>query len=153
MFRTVSSSIIRSLRLHTASGICTVLDSWWWTEKPSETCRELFQNKINLRYCASGCFYYRNILRCTVLQTSRLLTCVGFVRIIDDYQTFLLSANQYQYFLRLSANRREITCCVALRHVGTGKALRVCLIPARHPCNVREARSGSNTHFPHIHTP
>ena len=28
-----------------------------------------YQNKINLRYCASGWFYYRNILRCTVLQT------------------------------------------------------------------------------------
>jgi len=26
----------------------------------SETCRMLFQNKINLRYCASGWFYYRN---------------------------------------------------------------------------------------------
>ena len=29
----------------------------------------LFQNKINLRYCASGWFYYRNILRRPVLQT------------------------------------------------------------------------------------
>jgi len=19
--------------------VCTVLDSWWWTERPSETCR------------------------------------------------------------------------------------------------------------------
>jgi len=27
----------------------------------TETCRVLFQNKINLRYCASGWFYYRNI--------------------------------------------------------------------------------------------
>ena len=34
-------------------------------------CRVLFQNKINLRYCASGWFYYGNILRCTVLQTSK----------------------------------------------------------------------------------
>jgi hypothetical protein len=56
--------------VHTASGICTVLDSWWCTERPSETCTMLFQNKINLRYCASGWFYYRNILRCTVLQSS-----------------------------------------------------------------------------------
>jgi hypothetical protein len=29
--------------------------------RPSETCRVLFQNKINLRCCASGWFYYRNI--------------------------------------------------------------------------------------------
>ena len=33
---------------------------WWWTERLSKTCRVLFQNKINLRYCASGWFYYRN---------------------------------------------------------------------------------------------
>jgi len=94
MFQTASPSIIRSLRLyiqhqicHTGSVatcwpaatepvwydvVCTVLDSWWWTERPSETCRVLFQNKINLRYCASGWFYYRNILRCTVQQTSNL---------------------------------------------------------------------------------
>ena len=28
--------------------VCTVLNSWWWTERPSETCRVSFQNKINL---------------------------------------------------------------------------------------------------------
>ena len=28
-----------------------------------------------MRYCASGWFYYRNILRCTVLQTLHLQTC------------------------------------------------------------------------------
>jgi len=28
--------------------LCTVLNSRWWTEKPSETCRVSFQNKINL---------------------------------------------------------------------------------------------------------
>ena len=27
---------------------CIVLKSWWWTEKPYETCRVSFQNKINL---------------------------------------------------------------------------------------------------------
>jgi len=25
---------------------CTVLNSWWWTEGPSETCRVSFQNKV-----------------------------------------------------------------------------------------------------------
>jgi len=29
--------------------VCTVLNSWWWTERPSETCRVLSQNKINLK--------------------------------------------------------------------------------------------------------
>jgi len=61
MFRTgLSVHHQESKTAHTASGICTVLDSWWWKERPSKTCRELFQNKINLRYCASGWFYYRN---------------------------------------------------------------------------------------------
>jgi len=26
--------------------VCTVKNSWWWTEKLSETCRDLFQNKF-----------------------------------------------------------------------------------------------------------
>jgi hypothetical protein len=41
-------------------------------EKTSETCRVLCQNKINLIYCAAGWVYYRNILRCTVLQKSKI---------------------------------------------------------------------------------
>jgi len=32
------------------TAVCTVLNSWWWTERPSETCRVSFQNKINLIY-------------------------------------------------------------------------------------------------------
>jgi hypothetical protein len=49
-------------------------------ERPSEICRVLFQNKINLRYCASDWFCYRNILRCcTVLQTSNKLLSFGVV--------------------------------------------------------------------------
>ena len=28
--------------------VCAVLNSWRWTERPSETCRGSFQNKINL---------------------------------------------------------------------------------------------------------
>ena len=32
----------------------TVLDSWWWTERQSETCRVLLQTKISLRnWCSS----------------------------------------------------------------------------------------------------
>jgi len=86
MLRTVFLSIIRSLRLciqhhkqaatesvwHVPDAVCTILDSWWWTEGPSETCRVLFQYKTNLRYCTFGWFYYRNILRCTVQQRSKV---------------------------------------------------------------------------------
>ena len=78
MFRTVFLSIIRSSRLYIQQqafikqillsacwgvpaskqaavsvwqmpvAVCTVLNSWWWTERPSETCRVSFQNKTNL---------------------------------------------------------------------------------------------------------
>jgi len=71
MFRTVSLSIIRNFSLYTQQwymsyrfadslragavlillascmtytiAVCTVKNSWWWTEELSETCRVLFQ--------------------------------------------------------------------------------------------------------------
>jgi len=53
MFRTGFPSIIESLVLYTLqqvyviqvmlTAVYTVLDSWWWTENLSETCRVLFQ--------------------------------------------------------------------------------------------------------------
>jgi len=71
MFRTVFPSIIRSSRLYAQQqasvkqncwllaskqtslsvwqmpvAVRTVLNSWWWTERPSETCRVFFKNKI-----------------------------------------------------------------------------------------------------------
>jgi len=55
----------------------------------------LFQNKINLRYSASGWFYYRNILRCTVLQTS-------------DLQVLIYSVNSYIFRLPIVAIFREV---------------------------------------------
>jgi len=44
MFRTVSLFIIRSQVLYDTHTIAvyTVLNSWWWTENLSETCRVLF---------------------------------------------------------------------------------------------------------------
>ena len=70
MFRTVFPSIIRSSRLyiqqpnrycclfaskqtavsvwHMPVSVCTVFNSWWWTERPFEKCRVSFQNEINL---------------------------------------------------------------------------------------------------------
>ena len=71
MFRTVPLSIIRIFSLYTQQwymlyiqvmltacsqafsrpvwhtiAVCTVKNSWWWTEELSETCRVLFQNKF-----------------------------------------------------------------------------------------------------------
>jgi hypothetical protein len=41
---------------HIPGAVCTVLNSWWWTEEPSETCRVIFNKLEN---CASSWFYYR----------------------------------------------------------------------------------------------
>ena len=88
MFRTGFLSIIRILVLLAGSGwnsalfhpdlsskqsakpiwhipiaVYTVLDSWWWRENLSETCRVLFQTLI-WKISASRWFYYKNISRC-----------------------------------------------------------------------------------------
>ena len=43
--------------------VCMVLNCWWWMERPSETCRVRFLNKINVIHTgASSWFYYRNCI-------------------------------------------------------------------------------------------
>jgi hypothetical protein len=50
------------------NAVCTVKNSWWWTEELSETCRVSFREKI-WEISASSWFYYKNLLRCTVTWT------------------------------------------------------------------------------------
>jgi len=40
------------------TAVCTVTNSWWWTEKLSKTCRISFQKQIR-EISASTLFYYR----------------------------------------------------------------------------------------------
>jgi len=47
--------------------VCTVKNSWWWTEELSETCRVLFQKWI-WEISASSWFYYKNLSRRTVTE-------------------------------------------------------------------------------------
>jgi len=47
--------------------VCTVQNSWWWTQELSETCRVLLK-KIR-EISASRRFYYKNLSRCTVTWT------------------------------------------------------------------------------------
>jgi len=49
--------------------VCTVKNSWWWTEELSRTCRVLFQKYIG-EISASSWFYYKNLYWCTVTWTS-----------------------------------------------------------------------------------
>jgi len=53
MFRTVPLSIITSFSLYTqqtcmtcTTVVCTVKNSWWWTQELSETCRVYSKNKF-----------------------------------------------------------------------------------------------------------
>ena len=50
--------------------VCTVQNSWWWTQELSETCRVLLK-KIR-EISASRRFYYKNLSRCTVTWTSKI---------------------------------------------------------------------------------
>jgi len=42
---------------HIPDAVCAVLNSWWWMERPSETCRAMFNKLEN---CASSWFHYIN---------------------------------------------------------------------------------------------
>jgi hypothetical protein len=41
---------------HMPVAVCTVMSSWWWTERPSETCRVFYKNKCVMRviYTSKG---------------------------------------------------------------------------------------------------
>ena len=87
MFRTVPLSIIRSFLLYTQQwymsyrfAVCTVKNSWWWTEELSETCRVSFQKYI-WEITPSSWLHYKNLSRCTVTWTSNdLAILVPFVK-------------------------------------------------------------------------
>ena len=57
--------------------VCAVLSSWWWTEKPSETCRASHRNKQIVKRCillairwksvCASCYTVPSIWDCTYL--------------------------------------------------------------------------------------
>ena len=78
----------------------TVLNSWWWTERPSETCKVIFNKLEN---CASSWFYYRNMSRCTVPWTSN----------------HEINLNEHRYLIltiRTVKSRFKLQSCVQATH-------------------------------------
>ena len=71
--------------------MCTVLDSWWWTEKLSETCRVLFQKWI-WEISASRWFYYKNITMHSPLNVKFVLMHLGNDSPTTGTTTLLLTA-------------------------------------------------------------
>ena len=97
MFRRVPLSIIRSFSLYTQQwytsyrfavstytiAVCTVKNSWWWTEELFETCRVLFQKYI-WEISASRWFYYKNLSRCTVTWTLKKKGLPKLQQLLND---------------------------------------------------------------------
>jgi len=44
-FKTVYTSTVYVKQLLLPAAVCAVLSSWWWTKRPSETCRVFYKNK------------------------------------------------------------------------------------------------------------
>jgi len=60
--------------------VCTVKNSWWWTEGLSETCRFSFQKQKEIwEINASIWFHCKTLSRCTVTWTSN-----------TTFQTFII---------------------------------------------------------------
>ena len=65
--------------------VCTVKNSWLWTEELPETCRVLFQKYI-WKISASSWFYYKNLSRYTVTWMPDL----NHVNFVVDLHTWYL---------------------------------------------------------------
>ena len=105
-------------------GVCTVKNSWWWTEELSETCGVLFQKEI-WKISASGWFYYKNLSRCTITWMSNSLirfththiiyktpddgqrNCPKHVQFYSKNEIEEISASGWFYYKNLS--RRTVT--------------------------------------------
>jgi len=60
--------------------VCTVQNSWWWTEELPDTCTDLFQKWI-WEITASSWFYHKGVSRRTVTWTSNYIGIL--VRVIS----------------------------------------------------------------------
>jgi hypothetical protein len=56
--------------------VCTVENSWWWTEELSETCRISFQNKNSVKLVHLVGSVIRNWARYTATWTSDFIICL-----------------------------------------------------------------------------
>ena len=68
--------------------VCTVKNSWWWTEEMSETRTVLFQKEI-WEISASSWFYYKNFHNARSPECHILFTCVHMARIKIEMQPCL----------------------------------------------------------------
>jgi hypothetical protein len=91
----------------------TVLKCWWWTERPSETCRVSFQNKMIWCIGASSWFYYGNTLRCTAIWRSNTYLLTPRCRVVEK----LTGVQLVKKFPAFHGTRRFITALTSVRHL------------------------------------
>ena len=96
VFMIMWENIVQPNRPQMTVAVRTVKNSWWCTEKLSETCRVSFQKQI-WEISASSWFYYKNLSRCTVTWTS-----FGWI-ILIEFSSWLLSLDAI-YKSRFASN-------------------------------------------------
>jgi hypothetical protein len=72
-FQLIHASGISKQAWHIPGAVCTVLSSWWWAEKPPETCRTLAVIKNIVYRCILLVILKYYINKCTVTCTSKIL--------------------------------------------------------------------------------
>ena len=121
MFRTVPLFIIGSFSLYTQQwymsyrfAVCTVKNSWWWTEELSETCTVLFQKSI-WETGASSWLYYKNESQVLVTWRKTLWKCHNVYAEFTDVSNTLLQLSWYTstdvIYVQINASSGNIAFC------------------------------------------
>ena len=88
--------------------VCAVLNSWWWTEKPSETCRAYYRNREIMKLCillVILCEYYRRNLNGFICLRIGFRSCeTNF-----GFRKWLIFLKLRYQLLRLQATQHDLT--------------------------------------------
>jgi len=102
--------------VHIPNAVCTVLDSWWWTERP----KHVEWYSIDSKNCASSWFYYRNISRCTVPWTSNhhavFVRVFAYVCILTSEQLHAIFSDFYDTWYEVMLLQDTSTPYILLCH-------------------------------------
>jgi hypothetical protein len=82
----------QTCRIYTIA-VCTVENSWWWTEELSQTCRVLFQTKKKFESSASSWFYYMKFIKMHGHMNVKVKHPVFLERLMSVGSLYLVSRN------------------------------------------------------------
>jgi len=91
--------------------VCIVKNSRWWTEKLSETCRDLFQNEFEkLMHLVGFILRTHNLLRKTCV--SRLTFCLLQTSLFLGTICIKIGHDPYNEIMHSSVNKRIVRCLI-----------------------------------------